>query len=204
MAEELKALIDRINAEAVAAAENKARVIEEEAHRKAEEIVAGAKAETQKILSDAADRISKMEENQKEELKQTARDILIALKKEVNAMLGRLVSSHVHKALNAEETTHLITSLVKNAPAKHKEEIIISIKKEELEKVEKALLAELRQETLKGITLKPSGDIRGGFIISYDNGKSHYDFSDKAIAEYITQYIRPKLGGILNQAVKSP
>ena len=72
------------------------------------------------------------------------------------------------------------------------------MKKEDQEKIEKGLLAELKEEVKKGITLKPSEDIAGGFIISYDAGKSHFDFTDKALAEYFSLYLKPKIGQMLN------
>ena len=45
----------------------------------------------------------------------------------------------------------------------------------------------------KKIILKPAEEISGGFTISFDNGKSCYDFTDKALAEYIGTYLKPKL-----------
>jgi vacuolar-type H+-ATPase subunit E/Vma4 len=45
--------------------------------------------------------------------------------------------------------------------------------------------------------VQPSEDISSGFIISYDQGKSYFDFSDKALAEYIAGYLKPQLSEIL-------
>ena len=46
-------------------------------------------------------------------------------------------------------------------------------------------------------------DIRAGFVISYDGGKSQWDFSDKALAEYIGSCLNPKLNVILEEAVRA-
>jgi len=59
----------------------------------------------------------------------------------------------------------------------------------------------LRQEAARGITLQPGEEIQGGFTISFDNGKSCYDFTDKALADYIITYLKPKLKKILEEAV---
>ncbi len=190
MAEELKDLIEKINEEGIKAAEDKARAIIAKAERE---------AETLKI--EAKERIAKAEESMRASLKQAARDTILSLKKEINAMLDGLITSHIHKALTAEETGRLILSILKEITAGRKEETIISLKKEEAEKIQKAVLSELREEVKKGIVLRPSDDIRAGFKISYDNGKSYYDFTDKALAEYIAAYIRPKLAEILNESI---
>ena len=50
--------------------------------------------------------------------------------------------------------------------------------------------------------LKPAEDILGGFTISFDSGKSQFDFTDQALAEYIGQYLKPKLEEILQAATE--
>jgi vacuolar-type H+-ATPase subunit E/Vma4 len=50
--------------------------------------------------------------------------------------------------------------------------------------------------------LRPAEEISGGFTISFDDGKSCYDFTDKALAEYIGIYLKPKLNQILMEAIK--
>lgn len=197
MAEELKSLIEKIKEEGVRAAEDRAKEIESEARRNADSIIKKAQAESERLISEAKDKIARMESSGKSSLSQAGRDLLITVRKEINAMLDRLIASHVHKALNPDEITKIIHEIVKSPLAKSKEGLIVSLKKEDLEKLEKGLFAELRTDTRKGITLKAADDIRGGFMISYDNGKSYYDFTDKAMTEYISSYLKPKLAGIL-------
>jgi len=53
-----------------------------------------------------------------------------------------------------------------------------------------------------GIVLKPSEQISGGFLISFDRGRSAYDFTDQGLAEYIGGYLKPKLNRILQDAIQ--
>lgn len=198
MTEDIKNLIDKIQEEGVKSGQDKAKAIEEDAKRQAKEIIEKAKNEAEKIISDAKDKIAKMEESSKVSLKQSGRDLLILIKKEVNSLLGKLIVSNVRQTLNPDELAKIITTLIKDY--KGKEDIIISLKKEDMEKLEKGFLGELKEEVKKGIVLRPSEDIQAGFIISYDGGKSHFDFTDKALAEYIGSYIKPKVGEILKEA----
>ena len=198
MAQDIKNLIEKIQQEGVQVAENKAKDIEGKAKDKANEIIAKAKSQAEKIIAEAKEQVAKMDESGKASLKQAGRDLLISVRKEIGAMLDKMITANVRESLKPDELIKIITTLVKESQVKEKDKIIVSLKKEDQEKIEKGLLAELKEEVKKGITLKPSEDIAGGFIISYDAGKSHFDFTDKALAEYFSLYLKPKIGQMLN------
>jgi V/A-type H+/Na+-transporting ATPase subunit E len=200
MAEELKELIAKIQEEGVKAAQDKAAAIDGEARRRAEEKVRSAENEAERIVTEAGEKAARMEESAKASVKQASRDMLIALKKEVSAMLDRLVTAHVHRALSAEELASMLVVMIKGCGGPAKDKIVISLKKDDLEKVERTLFAELGAEAKKGITLKTAADFRGGFTISYDSGRSYFDFTEKALAEYLASHMNPQLAGLLIEA----
>jgi V/A-type H+/Na+-transporting ATPase subunit E len=200
MAEELKELIAKIQEEGVRAAQDKAAAIEDEARRRADEKIRNAEAEAERIVADARDKAIRTEESAKTSIKQASRDMLIALKKGVAAMLDKLVTSHVHRALSVEELAAMLVVMIKGCGGPAKDRIIISLKKDDLEKVERTLFAELGAEAKKGITLKSAADIHGGFTISYDSGKSYFDFTEKALAEYLASHMNPQLAELLKEA----
>jgi V/A-type H+-transporting ATPase subunit E len=200
MAEELKELLEKIQREGIDAAEERARAIEAEARHRADEIIRSAGERAAGIVSEAQARIAKEESSGRQSLKQAARDTLISLHQEIVSMLDKIVTTHVHKALSADELTKIILVLVKDVGCAGKEKTIVSLKKEDLEKIEKALFGELGAEAKRSIVLKHAAGIKGGFTISYDSGKSYYDFSDKALAEYITAYLKPELAKRLEEA----
>jgi len=113
MPEELKNLIEKIKAEGVKAAEDRARSIEEEASRKAKTLLAKAEKDAERIINEAGKKVAAMEESARVSLKQAGRDLLIALKKEINDTLDRIIVSHVHEALNPQEMAKIIAQLVK-------------------------------------------------------------------------------------------
>jgi Archaeal/vacuolar-type H+-ATPase subunit E len=199
MAEEIKELIEKIRSEGVKAGEDKAKAIELDASKKARQIIADAEAEAGKILSEARESISRSESSSKSSLKQAARDVIIGLKKEILATLNNITLSHVQKTLTIEETGKLIAHLLKDCRPKSKGDVIVSLKKEDADKLAGVFMSELSEELKKDLVLKSSEDIRAGFTISYDRGRSYYDFTDKALAGYIGTYIRPKLSEILKE-----
>ena len=196
----MKELIEKIQLEGVKAAEEKALAIESHAQKKADEIIQNADKESKRIILDAREQIARLEAGAKNSVKQAARDTMLSLKKEITAMLERLVANHVHKALSPEDLAKILTVIVKGCGGENRDKIVISLKKEDLEKVEKALFSELGHEAKKGITLKVTADIHGGFLISYDSGKSYFDFSDKALAEYLALHLKTSLADIVKEA----
>lgn len=195
MAEEIKDLIEKIQQEGIKVAEDKAREIANQARSQAEEIVKKAKAEAERLIAQAKAQISKEEASSKILLKQAGRDLLLSVRKEINAMLEGLLAANLRQSLTPEGLVKILTTLIKNYGAE--ESIVVLLKKEDLEILEKSFLAALKEEAKKGITLRPSEDIQAGFIISYDHGKSYYDFTDAALAEYIGSYLKPKLSELL-------
>ena len=199
MAQEIKELIEKINQEAVLAAEKKARDIEGQAASAAREIIAKAKEEAGVMIAEAKTRARQEEERTRALLAQAGRDMLLTLRKEINAMLERLLLSEAASALGASDLQRVITEVVKTFGEQQKGEVVIHLKKSDLDVLENKILGKLKEETKKGIALKTSQDIRAGFTISFDAGKSHFDFTDKAFAEYIGQYLKPKLNKILTR-----
>ncbi len=197
MAEDLKGIIEKIQEEGVKEAEKMARSIELEAKERAAGMIESARREVEAMISSAKDEIARDEASVRATLKQAGRDLLLSLRKEVSSMLDRIITRHVHKALNPDEMGNVIISMIKEHGRAVREGIVITVNKDDIEKLDKALSAELGHKAREGIMLKPSDELHGGFVISYDAGKSHFDFSDKALADYIAGYLRPRLAEVL-------
>lgn len=193
MSEELKSLIEKIQVEGVQAAEEKAQAVIEEAKQKAVAIVEKANSDAQGLIQEANERIAKTEEASRLALKQAGRDIMISLRKEINSLLDKIMRVSIQEALSPQELGKIITGLINEISHKHTEEIEVTLKKEDIERIKKAFYSELKDEIKKGVVLKPSEEISAGFLISFDSGKSHFDFTDKALADYLSTYLRPKL-----------
>ena len=122
---------------------------------------------------------------------------MITLRKEINSMLERLVQLNLRQALGTEELTRIIKELIKHAPLSLGSQIIISLAPQDKDSLEKGFLKQLAEETKKQISLKSADDIDSGFVISFDAGKSTFDFSSQALTEYISSFLKPELSKIL-------
>ena len=195
--EEIKDLIQKIQEEGIQAAEEKARKIEEEASRVALDIIHKAKFQADKILNEAKETCAQMRKATQESLRQAGRDLLLDLKKEINLILEKIMLKEIRHALSSQELDKIILNLIKDHPLEESGHIQVMLAKDDLDKIEGSILEKIKGELKKGIVLKPSEDILFGFAISYDSGKSYFDFTDKALAEYISTYLKPQLEELL-------
>lgn len=202
MPEEIRDLIEKINQEGIKAAEEKAQNIESLAKQKADDILSQARLEAEKIIAAAEDRVRREDRAEKALLAQAGRDLLLSLRKEINAMLDRIVVSDIQQALTPERLSGLLSEIVRHYEGVENSDITVFLKKEDLEILEKTFFQKLREETNNKIVLKSTEEISGGFTISFDSGKSCYDFTDRALAEYIGVYLKPKLNQLLMDAMK--
>ncbi|OGX39978.1 MAG: hypothetical protein A2984_00490 [Omnitrophica WOR_2 bacterium RIFCSPLOWO2_01_FULL_41_12] len=197
MTEEIKDLIEKIQQEGIATAQQKAKEIEEEARIKAEKIIQEVKSQAEKLMQQASLAAKKAQESGQASLKQAGRDLLISLKKEINQLLDKIILTQVSSALSPQELAKVLSAVIKHYQQQIATEVKVLLKKEDQEALEKHFLKELKEEAKKGIVLQPSDEIRAGFMISFDKGKSYFDFTDKALGEYISIHLQPRLRDLL-------
>ncbi len=197
MAQEIKDLIAKIQAEGVKIAQERAREIENKAFEQSQKIIAQARLEAQKIVTDARKEQEEIKVSTESACRLAGRDFLITLRSRINDLLDKLVKENIRQALTAEELAGIISALVKSAPTDKTEQIVITLNEKDRAQLEKAFLQKLVGEVKSGIVLKSSDEISAGLRISFDAGKSHFDFSDAALAEYISANIKPELNRIL-------
>lgn len=192
MAEELKALIEKLKKEGVEAAENEARQIRDRAQTEARQTVSRAQADAQALLEDARRRIAREKEAAETTLRQSGRDLILSLRKEIDRVLETIVLQNLQAALTPEELSRLIRLAVEQYG--HKDpSVTVSLNPADAARLEKTFLSKLGEELKKSIVLKPSQEQTAGFIISFDEGKSHFDFSDKALTGYLLETLRTRL-----------
>jgi vacuolar-type H+-ATPase subunit E/Vma4 len=195
MPEEIKDLIAKIKNEGIKAAQDKSSQMELEARASADKIIKNARASADKIIKEAMLTAQRSKSSTEALLKQTGRDMVLSLKKEILFTLDKVVKDNIRGSLTPEEMIRVISSLVKANT--QKDNVVVALKGEDLKKIQKGLLAELSDELKKRLILKPSDEISAGFTISYDAGKSLFDFSEEALVEYIGTYLKPELNNIL-------
>lgn len=193
MAEDIQGLIEKIKREGIQAAEVKANDIEAQAKQNASGIIEKAKQEAEKILEEAKEESVRTEKNTQALLKQAARDLVLAFKKELNNILSKIIAAEIKPVLSGEQIAELLFALIKDYAQAEKQGLVITLPKVDRENLEQYLFSRLKEEVKKGITIKTNDDIQSGFLISYDAGKSYYDFTEQSLVDYLSAQIKPKL-----------
>jgi len=200
MADQIKELIEKINQEGVAAAKEKAGQIESQAKAQAEMILQKANSQARKIVEEAQEKVARMQESSEASLKQAGRDVMLVLKSQINKTLQDLIAAEVSASLNPEELAKIIEGLVKEYCSQGNKGVIVYLSAEDKKRLEGLFLRKLKDELKKGIELRSQEDIQAGFIISFDAGKSSFDFSNKALVDYIGLSLKAKVAEFFKDA----
>lgn len=202
MVQQVQELINKIKSEGIEAAEGKARDIEAQAHRKAQQIVQDAQKQAEQILAKANEEIKKNENASRMALQQSSRDMLLKLKKEINSILNKIVQQQVSGALTPENLSQIIESTIKSyfKASSGEHDVRVSLSPADCEKLKHGFIAKLQKEIKDPIKFQSSEDINKGFSISFDGGKSSFDFSDTAVAEYLGSYLNQEVANLLKES----
>jgi len=199
MPEEIKGLIEKIQKEGIQKAQDERQKIVAGAKEESARLIEDARRQADSIIQKAKDESQKHRESVDSALRQAGRDFLISLRSQIEALLNKIISQKISESLTAQEMAKIIGAIVKEYGRKEKlDQLEVILNKGDLARLKEALLSELANRLTKGITLKPSDNISAGFTISFDSGKSHFDFSDQALAEYLSSYLHKEIAKILN------
>lgn len=202
MTDTLNALIEKIQQEGIEEAEAKARQIETEAQNRARKIIEDATGKADSILAETKKNLDKIRKSDETALSQAARNLLISLRHEINDILLKVIKENIRETLSDEMLYGIIEKLILEQSAQPGTDIVVILTPKELTALG-GLLVNLQDRIRKGITLRHSNQFDRGFVISYDAGKSYFDFSDHALGEAVMKYLKPKLAAILNESVIS-
>lgn len=203
MSQQVQELINKIKTEGLQAAQEQAQEIEAEAQKKAHEITDNAQRRAQQMIAEAETTIKKREESARTALQQSGRDMLLSLRKEIEKTLCRIVTAKVGEALTVERLSHMIREVSQKAieqdlAAKGLE---VVLNPQDFKSLGNGFLAELQKQLKKPLQLKSADDIGKGFTISFDQGKSRFDFTDASLADYLSAYLNEQVAALLKESV---
>ncbi|MDO8602484.1 MAG: hypothetical protein Q7O04_01375 [Candidatus Omnitrophota bacterium] len=199
MPENLKGLLEKINQEGIKSGEEKARLIEDKAKKDAEKILGDARKLADEIVQKARLEAEKTKISANLSVKQASRDLLLGLKEDIRKTLNRIMAGDIAKALSSEEIAGILADLIEKYADKNcqADDIKILVKKEDLEKIKNTFISKLKDKIKAGVEFRPSQNINAGFSISFDKGKSYFDFSDEGLLETLCVYLNPELAKLI-------
>lgn len=199
MSQNLKDLLEKIKQEGIKLGEENRKAIESKAKQDAEKIIENAKKEAEKIIAAAKGNAEKTKLNGEATLKQASRDLFLSLKEEIKKLLNKIVSSEINKTMSQEEVQDILSNLIEKYISKNGDlsDIKVVLKKDDLDKIKQHFIARLKEKIKDGIEFKPSTNINAGFYISFDKGKSYFDFTDEGLTETLCVFLNPELSKLI-------
>ncbi len=203
MSQQVQELIDKIKSEGVQVAEDKAKEVEAQAEAKSQEIIVKAQQHAEQILANAKQEVKKMQEATRMSLKQSSRDTLLSLREEIEQNLQKIIMADVSDALTTESLARILENLIqgffKDKP--DDESIFVNLNSEDLKQLKDGFIHKLQTQLKKSIKLQASNDIGSGFSISFDSGKSAFDFTDASLAEHLSAYLNEQVAALVKESV---
>lgn len=197
MAEELQSLLNKINQDGIKKAEGERAKIVAEAEAKAHEIIARAKQEAAAIEKNAAVEAENLKKRAESAIQQASRDVLLALKSELERRMNVVLTANINEALTPELMASIVkelsTAFAQNADA---QVTVLASAKDAVslaDAVKKSLAESFKQQP----QIFPDKELKGGFKVNFSGSDVYYDFSDTAIRELVADYIGPKLAKLL-------
>lgn len=203
MASQIQELIDKIKTEGVATAQQEATQIQETAKAQAKKIIEKAKADAAQLLATAKEEIKKHEESTNTALKQSSRDMLLSLRKEIDQILKKIIKKEVVDALSGERLAGILSDVMKESTKDEYKsaEMKVALSPADLKILEDGFIAKLKAELQRAFDIGSSEDISKGFTISFDGGKSCFDFTDNSLVDYLSVYLNAQVSAILKESI---
>ncbi len=202
MSEQVQQLINKIKSEGIEEAQKKGKEVEDQAKAKANQIVEGAKKEAGKIIQDAQEETKKMRLSAEMTIKQSSRNTILSLRKEIENILKKIITRQVSETLTSDQLGVIIGELIKkSAAAESKADVQVNLNPKDWEKLKNGFFTKLQNEVKQPIQFQSADDIAKGFTISFDGGKSRFDFTDISLAEYLSSYLNPHIAALVKESI---
>lgn len=195
-----QALIDSIRKEAIEQAEAEAGRILTKADEQARQTTSEAKEEAVRITETAREEAAQFEASARESLKRASRDVLLGVEAALVAQLQVVLTHEATEAMRGDGLSGILENLAANWHNDQGAELEVLLSPADLEALEGVSQNGLAQKLLAGVVLKPSSNVSAGLRIGLRDGQVHYDFTAAALAEWLGQFVGPRLREILREA----
>jgi V/A-type H+-transporting ATPase subunit E len=199
---QVQELIDRIKKDGIETASGEAARIKSEAEAEAGRIVDAANKEAGAIIARGKADAERAEKAGVAALEQASRNLVLAFKGEIQALLDKIIAQAVSASYGEETLTSVLPELIKSWAVKGSDSLALVLSEAELKKLRGFFDGKLAAELKKGLELKSDRNLAAGFRIANKDGSAYYDFSADSVAELLSAYLNPRLGEILKNTAK--
>lgn len=197
MTEDLQGLLNRIQEDGLQKSEAERAKIIADAEAKAAKIIADAEAKAAETEKKAAADAAALKEKAEESIRQASRDIIIALRSEMQQRLQSVAKACAGSAMDQNLMVALIYEMAKKYAENPTDNLEILLPAAARDQLEAGLLNALGQDLASRTKILGEPELESGLQIGFRDGSVFLDFSDEALSDLICSYIGPKLAAIL-------
>ena len=202
MAEELQPLLDQIRKEGVEKAETEAAEILSQAKEKAAQIVRAAEAKAKELIAKAETDSEVFTQRSIATLEQSARDVLITVGQGIENIISEIVAESTKEALNIDVLEKMLVNM-SCADKQGETRIELLVSEADQKELVKFFAAKYSEKMGGGVELHVDNEILKGFKVSFADDHAYLDFTQEAIAEALTAFLRPKLAEIVGRVART-
>ena len=200
---QLQELIDKIKKDGIESASEEAAKLKREAEDEAARIVSVAQKEAADIVSRGKADADRSEKAGKAALEQASRNLILAFRGEVEALLDKIVSQAVNASYKEDTLKVILPELFKAWASKNEADSLdLLLSEDNLSKLKSWATGALATELKKGVELRSDRNLGAGFRIANKDGSAYYDFSAESVAELLSSYLNPQLGELVTSSSK--
>lgn len=199
MPEDLQALIDHLQRDAVEEGRRRAAALVDEARADAEARVRSADERAARILADAEREAERRVERGTVALEQAGRDLLITLRQAIDELFAGLVRTSLEEKLDPELIATMLARMAEayTAHGGRERRMAVLLNDDDLDALAHHYARRLREKLDVGVELRLDGTVRRGFRVEMVDEHVTHDFTVDAIAEVLSDYLRPRLAEML-------
>lgn len=204
MPEELQGLLDRIQKEGVDKAEARSAEIVAAAQAGAAEITADAAARATATLAQAERDAAAFVQRAEKSLQQAARDVVLSVGDAVTAALQTLARDEVDAALTTQTLQQMLVKVAESYCARNEGTagLDVLLGEKDCRALAESLKAKLGAKLAAGVDLVPEKGVVSGFRVAVKGQHVQHDFTGEAIAEAMSQLLRPQIAEIVQNAIR--
>jgi Archaeal/vacuolar-type H+-ATPase subunit E len=197
MAQELQALLDKIQNEGIEKANQQARDVAAAAEKAAAEKINAAEKKAADIVAKAEAGAAVLRERAEQALQQSARDVVLETGRKLQHIVDRILLANVDGELDSAFLQEFIGLAVKASAQQDAGDVEILANPAQAEKA-----AEFARRQLAGafggkVKVSASSDVKSGILIVADNGRIEYDFTAASLVGAMSRMMSQSLSAMI-------
>ena len=202
MPEDLQALIDHLQHDAVEEGQRRARVLVEEAEAQAAARLRAAEVEAAHFVAQAERDAAVYTERSTVALEHAGRDLLITVRRGIDELLAGLLRDELVVALDPDLLTNLLVRMADayTAHGGRERRMAVLLNEDDLDALVRFAAQRYRDRLAQGIELRLDPDASHGFRVEIVDEHVTHDLTIDAIVEELQGYLRPRLAELLPRA----